>query len=148
MRIFIIVIILIAIATGVYLWKNLSIPKTTGLINGELQPCPKSPNCVNCQAQDEEHSIQPLPYIPGKSLDLIESFLFANYNAVVVAKTPTYMHVVVTTPVCRFKDDLEFLVDEKAGVVCVRSASRVGYGDGNTNRTRIEKLREFLTNVH
>ncbi len=139
-----IAILIVLILVGWFLWKNLTIPSTTGLVDGRLQLCPKSPNCVSCLNTDPEHAIAPLPLLPGKSLDFIAQFLEQNYIAKVVARTPIYMHVVVTTKLCRFRDDLEFLIDEEKQEICVRSASRLGYGDGGVNRARIEKLRAAL----
>jgi uncharacterized protein (DUF1499 family) len=45
----------------------------------------------------------------------------------------------------RFVDDVEFLFDEKAGVIHVRSSSRVGIGDRGVNRARVEALRKRIT---
>jgi uncharacterized protein (DUF1499 family) len=45
----------------------------------------------------------------------------------------------------RFVDDVEFLLDAPAGLVHVRSASRLGRRDFGANRTRIEAIRARLT---
>jgi uncharacterized protein (DUF1499 family) len=39
---------------------------------------------------------------------------------------------------------VEFWLDPAAGVVQVRSASRLGYGDWGANRKRVEALRQRL----
>jgi uncharacterized protein (DUF1499 family) len=44
----------------------------------------------------------------------------------------------------RFVDDAEFWFDPVAGVIQVRSASRVGRGDLGVNRARIESIRARL----
>lgn len=145
MRILGVVLALIGVLLVLMIWKNLTVPKTTGLSRGMLHPCPKSPNCVqSCMISDPEHAIAPLPYRSDQTLVQIEGFIKKTYIATVMEKTETYMHVVVTTPLCRFRDDLEFLVIKEKGEVCVRSASRVGYGDGGVNRARIEKIRKYL----
>ena len=41
----------------------------------------------------------------------------------------------------RFTDDLELAVDATAGVIHVRSASRVGRSDFGVNRSRVEAIR-------
>jgi len=41
-----------------------------------------------------------------------------------------------------FVDDVEFRIDEAAGVIHVRSASRTGYWDLGVNRRRVEAIRE------
>ncbi len=132
---------------GFLFWQNLKMPKTTGLMEGQLQPCPKSPNCVCSSDEDGQHYIAPLPFASEKTLGQIQAFLSNNYIAQVVEITPTYLHVVVTTPVLRFKDDLEFQVDRQKGEVQVRSGARVGSKDFGVNRARIEKLRAFLKNT-
>ena len=129
---------------GFLFWQNLKMPKTTGLIEGQLQHCPKSLNCVCSCDEDEGHHIAPLPFGSENTLGQIQTFLSDNYIAQVVEATPTYLHVVVTTPVLRFKDDLEFQVNREKGEVQVRSGARVGSKDFGVNRARIEKLRAFL----
>jgi uncharacterized protein (DUF1499 family) len=41
----------------------------------------------------------------------------------------------------RYVDDVEFTFDEKAGLLHVRSASRLGRRDFGVNRARVEALR-------
>jgi uncharacterized protein (DUF1499 family) len=48
------------------------------------------------------------------------------------------------TRLMRFVDDAEFYLDEKAGVIHVRSASRLGSSDFGVNRARIESIRAKL----
>jgi uncharacterized protein (DUF1499 family) len=136
--------IVVAVVIGFLLWKNLRVPETTGLTQGHLHPCPKSPNCVCCCHNDETHYIAPLSFTSEKNLSQIQTFLDTHYIAQVIQKTPDYLHVVVTTPLMHYKDDLEFAVDRQKKIIRVRSASRVGYSDGGVNRSRIEALRTFL----
>lgn len=137
------IILLIAIV-GFLTWQNWKMPKTTGLVNGRLQPCQSKPNCV-CSCQDDEaHHISPLPFSSEETLDQIQAFFSTNYIAQVVEKSPNYLHIVITTPTLRFKDDLVFVVNHEKGIIEVRSASRVGYSDVGVNRTRIEALRSSL----
>jgi uncharacterized protein (DUF1499 family) len=44
----------------------------------------------------------------------------------------------------RFVDDLELALDPEAGILAVRSASRIGYSDRGVNRRRVETLRRQL----
>jgi uncharacterized protein (DUF1499 family) len=137
-------IVALAAVAGFLFWKNLTVPKTTGLVDGHLHSCPKSPNCVCCCHNDEVHYIAALPFSSEETLDQIQAYLSKQYDAEVVEKTPDYLHIVVTTPTMRFKDDLEFAINRARGTVMVRSASRVGYSDGGANRARIEALRGYL----
>ncbi len=60
-------------------------------------------------------------------------------NAILRA-TPEYLHVLFLTPVMRFHDDVELLI-QPGGVIQVRSMSRFGYGDHGVNRARVEAIR-------
>lgn len=62
-------------------------------------------------------------------------------QATIVTRKPDYLHVEFRSPFFGFVDDVEFLADEAANVIHVRSASRIGYSDGGTNRRRVEMLR-------
>lgn len=112
--------------------------------NGKLDPPPNAPRAVSSQvAPDHRAYIAPF-VVQGDA----KSF-FAQLSAVVakqprvniVKQTDQYVHAEFTTAMLRFVDDVEFVLDAKAGVVHVRSASRIGYYDFNTNRKRIEAIR-------
>lgn len=55
-----------------------------------------------------------------------------------------YLHAVCRSRLFGWADDLELRIDTEAGVVHVRSASRVGYSDLGVNRRRVERLRAAL----
>ena len=65
-------------------------------------------------------------------------------GARIVERRPDYLYAQFTTQLMRFVDDVEFWFDPAAGVIQVRSASRVGHGDLGVNRARIEAIRERL----
>jgi len=46
-----------------------------------------------------------------------------------------------TSCLFRFVDDVDLVVDEAAGVIHMRSASRTGYSDLGANRKRLEAIR-------
>ena len=56
-----------------------------------------------------------------------------------------YLYAEFTSRLMRYVDDVEFLEDSTAGVIHVRSASRLGYTDLGANRKRIENIRGLLT---
>lgn len=138
------IVVVIVVGVGYLTWKNLQMPETTGLVDGRLHPCPKSLNCVCCCHDNTAHYIEPLPFSSSDTLDRIQAFMNSHYNVQVVQRTPDYLHLVVTTPMMRFKDDVEFAVDHKKNIVRVRSASRVGSSDFGVNRKRIEAVRSYL----
>jgi len=127
--------------------KNNAKPKELGIVNGTLAPCPSSPNCVSSYASDAKHSIAPFPLHDEKSLEILKGILKKHYNARIVKESPLYFHAVVKTKLLRFKDDIEFLVSEKEGLIHVRSASRLGYSDLGVNRSRLEEIRQHFFSV-
>lgn len=62
----------------------------------------------------------------------------------VVRADPDYLYAQYTTKLMGFVDDVEFWFDPMAGVVQVRSASRIGSSDLGVNRQRVEEIRRRL----
>ena len=119
-------------------------PDNLGVSNGRLQPCPSSPNCVSTQASDAQHSIEPITYDGETAVahQAILAILQADPNMTLISQTPTYLHAEARSNLWRFIDDVEFHFDEAESVIQFRSASRLGYGDGNVNRQRMEAIRD------
>ncbi len=118
-------------------------PTGLGARDGKLLPCPSRPNCVSSQAPDERHWIAPLPYT-GPAQDAwsrLTGIVAILPRAKVMTNSGTYLHVEFRSLVFRFVDDVEFLADDAAKVIHVRSASRVGYSDLGVNRKRIDLIR-------
>ena len=114
--------------------------------DGRLSPCPASPNCVCSQDHDAVHQIEPLRFVgaPRDAWQRLATVLTQLPRTRIVTNDSTYLHVEFTTPLLRFVDDVEFLLDETAAVIHVRSASRVGHSDLGANRTRIEIIRGLI----
>ena len=112
--------------------------------NGKLDPPPNAPRAVSSQvAPDHRAYIAPF-VVEGDA----KSFFAQLKNVVakqprvsIIKQTDQYLHAEFTTALLRFVDDVEFVLDAEAGVVHVRSASRIGYYDFNTNRKRVEAIR-------
>ncbi|MET1080237.1 MAG: DUF1499 domain-containing protein [Pseudomonas sp.] len=118
-----------------------------GVRNGQLAPCPASPNCVNSQAVDSKHRVAALALggSPDDTRELLLQVLRDEPGAVVVEQQATYLRVEYTSRLLRFVDDLELLIGPRQ--VEVRSASRLGYGDFGVNRARVEQLRQRLADA-
>lgn len=121
-----------------------SAPPHLGPHEGRLAPCGKAPNCVCSQADDPPHAIVPLEFSGGaaQAIERLERIVASLPRTRIVTRTGNYLHAEFTTLLLRFTDDVEFLLDEGASVIDVRSASRVGYSDLGTNRRRVEMIRE------
>ncbi|MFT7527048.1 MAG: hypothetical protein ACI9LY_002200, partial [Arenicella sp.] len=61
-------------------------------------------------------------------------------------ETDSYVYSVFTTRLMRFKDDVEFYIDEAHQLVHFRSASRVGHSDLGANRKRYQSFKELYLN--
>jgi uncharacterized protein (DUF1499 family) len=65
----------------------------------------------------------------------------------IVTATEHYLHAECCSALFGFVDDLECVLDAKAGVIHLRSAARMGHSDLGVNRRRIETLRRRLDRV-
>jgi len=125
-------------------------PADLGTHDGKLAPCPSSPNCVSSQSTDDAHRIAPLTY-SGRAADAMKkltAIIQAFPRTSVITVSDSYLHAEVTSAIFRFVDDLEFLVDDAAKVIHVRSASRMGYSDLGVNRKRVEQIRLRWLETH
>jgi len=111
---------------------------------GVLAPCPDKPNCVRSGAADSRHAIDPIAAAPPLPAALAELVRIAAGmpGARLVSTRADYAHLEFETPLMGFVDDVEFAIDATAGVIAIRSASRVGTSDFGVNRQRIEDLRK------
>jgi uncharacterized protein (DUF1499 family) len=118
-------------------------PPDLGVKNGNLAPCPSSPNCVSSQSGDPGHAVEPLRYTSSapEAMARLRRIIGAMKRAKVVTESDTYLHVEFTSALFRFVDDVEFLNDEPNKMIHVRSASRLGYSDLGVNRKRVERIR-------
>jgi uncharacterized protein (DUF1499 family) len=130
-------------------------PTDLGVHDGRLKPPSKTPNSVSSQAslypdhpQRSYADIAPLPVTgePGATLDRVASIVEAMDGAKIAKKEPDYLYAQFTTRLMKYVDDAEFWFDPAAGVIQVRSASRLGSSDLGVNRKRIEFIRQKLQN--
>ncbi len=120
-------------------------PAHLGVSQGRLAPCPATPNCVSSDATGE-HAAEPfrLTVDPGRAWRNARDAVAALPRTRIVSETPDYLHAECRSAVLGFVDDLELHLRPGAGVIAVRSASRVGYSDLGVNRRRVEALGESL----
>jgi len=116
-----------------------------GIVDGRLAPCPNKPNCVSSQAaaSDKRHCIEALTYSgePAQARGRLEGAIAGMKRARLVGREANYWRAEFTSALWRFVDDVEFLFDDNARRIDIRSAARVGYGDFGVNRRRMEEIR-------
>ncbi len=134
-----------------------SAPTDLGVRDGRLKVPARIPNSVSSQAglhadhpMRESASIAPLQLKPGDrdgatTLAALKAIVEALPGARIVTSDATYLYAEFTSQWFRFVDDTEFWLDPAAGVIQVRSASRLGESDLGVNRKRIEGIRAQLS---
>jgi len=123
-------------------------PDNLGVRDGRLAPAKSTPNNVSSQADkgDAQHYVEPLRY----SGDLrhawaaLKQVVDGMPRVKVLKSDPNYLYAEFNSRLMGYVDDVEFYLDEKAGVIQVRSASRLGRSDFGVNRERIEAVRAKL----
>ena len=128
-------------------------PGSLGVTDGRLRPPPVTPNSVSSQAvlhaghrMQQAAMIAPLPLrgSPAEAMQRLRSVVQSLPGASVVTQRDDYLYVQFSTRWLGFVDDAEFWADTAAGVIQVRSGSRVGYRDFDVNRERVELIRARL----
>lgn len=119
-----------------------------GAGDADLPPCPSSPNCVSSRDPDPSRRVDPIPFAgtAAEAREGIETVVRSFPRAVVVDSSPGGIRAEFRSRL-GFVDDVEFRIEEAAGVIHVRSASRSGYWDFGVNRRRVEAIREAFGNV-
>jgi uncharacterized protein (DUF1499 family) len=116
-----------------------------GIAGGQLAACPNKPNCVSSEAaaSDKQHHIEALTYSgePAQARERLDLAIAGMKRAQTVVREANYWRTEFTSALWRFVDDVEFLFDDNARRIDIRSASRVGYSDLGVNRRRMEEIR-------
>lgn len=121
-------------------------PTDLGVQKGQLKPPPPTPNCVSSQVSSGYHAIAPIAYAgdPATAFERLKGVVAAMPRTRVIRNEPDYFYVEASSKVLGFVDDVEFYLDKAAGVIHLRSASRLGRKDFGVNRARIESIRRRL----
>lgn len=129
-------------------------PTDLGVRDGRLKAPSPTPNSVSSQAglwpghaQRETAQIAPLALLPAgpqATMRRLRRVVEDMPGALVVIGNERYLRAQFTTRWMGFVDDAEFWYDADAGVVQLRSASRLGRRDFGVNRARIEAIRTAL----
>lgn len=111
-------------------------PKELGYLNeGDLRPCPSSPNCELVRFNNPYGLQQGIEKLAA-SIALTEGKLISQQS---VSAEKTYLHSEYTSLIMRFVDDLECVVSSDQ--IIMRSASRLGHSDFGVNAARVESIR-------
>lgn len=113
----------------------------SGMVDGHLGPCTNPSNCVNSEYPGPAE-VAPLNFEGDADIAwkaAIEAI--GETGGELLVRDDDYAHATYTSWLFRFVDDLELRLDRQAGVIQIRSASRIGRSDLGVNRRRVERLR-------
>lgn len=121
-------------------------PLNLGVHDGSLAACPATPNCVSSQSPDADHTIAPITYAsaPEAAFARLKAVVEAQPRVKLMEAREGYLYAEFSSAWMGFVDDVEFYLDESAGVIQVRSASRLGESDLGVNRQRVEAIRQLM----
>ena len=122
-------------------------PAALGPRDGRLAPVPEDrSNAVSSFAATDAHRIAPLDAAPDPraAFARLRDIVASTERTTIVEQRADYLYAEYRSRVMGFVDDVEFLLDEPARVIHVRSASRLGRSDFGVNRARIEAVRARL----
>ncbi len=129
-------------------------PPSLGVGDGRLKPPSATPNSVSSQTglypdhpQKNDAAIAPFAFQgDGKAaLGRLAAQLQSKPGCTLVSQSPDYLYATCRTKLLKFTDDLEFWLDPVAGVIQIRSSSRLGRKDFGVNRARMEAIRSSFT---
>ena len=120
-------------------------PDNLGFSAGKFLPPTWKPNCVSSTVDksDEKHFIAPITYT-GTSAGAwkkLVGIVKSSPRTALMSETDNYLYAEFKSAGLGFVDDVEFALDDKAGAIQVRSASRLGVRDFGANRARVEVIR-------
>jgi uncharacterized protein (DUF1499 family) len=128
-------------------------PTDLGVKDSKLKRLSKTDNSVSSQANlwadhpmKDYSTIAPFKISGDGSAEMakILSTLQAMPRTQVMQQDAGYIYAQCSTALLKFTDDIEFYLDRAAGVIHVRSASRVGRKDFHVNRARVEQIRKAI----
>jgi uncharacterized protein (DUF1499 family) len=138
-----IVTIFVAVVVGLWIavqFMGQKPPADVGANNGALADCPGTPNCVcsDCEGR-ARMAVLKFEGEPAQAMAHLKEAL-AQLGIAVADEKENYLHAVATTPLMRFKDDLEFVIAPNEKLIHFRSASRLGKSDLGKNRARMNQI--------
>jgi uncharacterized protein (DUF1499 family) len=107
------------------------------------QKCGDKPNCVSSFETRKDFTISSLKNVNG-SWDEIKSQILSILKSMgsnqIHESEKNYLHVIFTTKLMRYKDDVYFWWNPETKELHFKSESRTGYWDMNANRKRLNSF--------
>lgn len=126
-------------------------PSTLGVKDGKLHGPKRTPNSVVSDGVAATHKayVAPIAFNGDAvaAMSKLMAIVKAMEGATLVDSNDAYLCAEFKSKTMRYTDDFEARLDGAAGVIHVRSASRLGKRDFDVNRQRVELIRaKFAAN--
>ncbi|MGB5472661.1 MAG: DUF1499 domain-containing protein [Gammaproteobacteria bacterium] len=108
-----------------------------------LPECGWLPNCVNSESGRGAQAIKPLR-ANAQGWQKLKTWIARQEDWEITVDDGNFIQAVVKTPMAGFRDDVQLLFVPDKQLIQVRSSSRLGISDMNTNARRVETLRDQL----
>lgn len=131
------------VVTGFVLLACSGTPIKRTLVEGKLESCPSSPNCVQSEfPKDQDHYFEALSLGNATMPELVK--MIEAMDGTIISQSDVHVHATFTSTLMRFVDDFELRIDSESKTLHLRSASRVGYSDMGVNRDRAEEFKKIF----
>ena len=107
-------------------------------------PCGNLPNCVNSESGRGLQSSKPVK-ANAEQWAMLKAWIRQQKDWQIIVEDESFIQAVVSTPVLKFKDDIQLLYLAESNLIHLRSSSRLGLSDLGTNANRVEKLRILVS---
>jgi uncharacterized protein (DUF1499 family) len=134
------VVLIVSGAVGLFAWAQTAPqPINVSQADGQLAPCPDTPNCVTSRNGTADQQVEALSYTDdlAAAQERLRAAILTLPRTAIVTERPGYIHALYRSPTFGFPDDLEFVFDDANKQVHMRSAARLGRGDQGKNREHI-----------
>ena len=112
--------------------------------NRSLSPCGNLPNCVNSQSGRGLQSTEPIK-VNQEKWAMLKEWISQQKDWQITIEDESFIQAVVTTPLMKFKDDVQLLYLAESDLIHVRSSSRLGLSDLRAHANRVEKIRTLVS---
>jgi uncharacterized protein (DUF1499 family) len=106
-----------------------------------LPECGWLPNCVNSQSGRGAQASKPIR-ADAEQWQILKTWIALQEDWEITMDDGNFMQAIVTTPLLKFRDDVQLLFLPDDGLIQVRSSSQLGLSDLGTNAKRVETLRK------
>lgn len=134
----------IALMAAILLLYGCSKPPVVPENSRSLSPCGNLPNCVNSQSGRGLQSSKPVK-ANAEQWAMLKAWISMQKDWQIIIEDESYIQAVVSTPLMKFKDDIQLLYLVESNLIHVRSSSRLGLSDLGANANRVEKLRTLVS---